>query len=841
MVLQNETIFLLALDAANGGFVLLDEQRRICFWNTWMEKHSDLERQGVLGRSLESVFSTEDLRFLMPAIDGALKHRLSSVLSHSIHGSPLPLFHEIQAQQRTRIEQSTVIRPLQVQDRRYCMLQINDVTLASNREKYLRQQSRELRQLALEHRENEAQIRAIIDHMSDALIVIDANSTILEFNAAAEFVFGYPSDMIRGHAYDILFEKEHTPLVVSLSDGQGPREFTGVNRWGQRFPAEVSLSRIESDQDDRCVMIIRDLTERKRIKDAMHREKEFAQVTLQSITDAVLTTDAEGRLNFLNAAACELLRIKPHDALNRPLLILLNFDKVPTRNEAEKNLKATLLNGHTGELAENAYIQVAAKGLVAVDTRISPLRDRHGHIIGSVTVLQDVSQERLLQAQLTYQATHDEVTGLINRREFQHRLLELLARTRADSTESVLLYLDLDQFKIVNDTCSHAAGDQLLRQLGQLLTMQIRNTDTLARLGGDEFAVLLPGCSQAVGERISNNLLEAVREFRFCWDGRTFAVGVSIGLVTIDAEWNDAQDLLRAADAACYLAKEGGRSRIIVYSREGETVEQHRSTMLWATRIQEALEHDRFTLMCQPIIPTQLEPGQSLSYEILVRMLDETGALVPPMAFIPAAERYNLINAIDRWVVKHLAETAAANYGAFASLNWLAINLSGHSLTQESFLSFVIDRIGACGFPWKKICFEITETAVIANLKVARRFIEELRSRGCRFALDDFGSGLSSYAYLKHLPVDYLKIDGVFVQGILSDPIDAATVRSISGIGKALGLHTIAEFVEDLEALTVLQDFGVDYAQGYGICKPFPLGDLPKFHPRLQLSALPWL
>ena len=390
----------------------------------------------------------------------------------------------------------------------------------------------------------------------------------------------------------------------------------------------------------------------------------------------------------------------------------------------------------------------------------------------------------------------------------------------------MLLFLDLDQFKVVNDTCGHKAGDELLRQLSQILLATVRNTDTLARLGGDEFAILLPGCSQAMGERIARQVLEAVQGFRFSWTDRAFAVGASIGLVCIDSNnCSDSKSLMSAADAACYLAKDGGRNRIVVYDREGETLELQRGERLWAARIQEAIADDRFSLFYQPIMHCQGPQGAQVGCEVLIRWIDDNGEPTLPMAFIPTAERYNLMTPVDSWVVRNVASLAKTHRDRLMTFDWIGVNVSGLSLTNEAFLDFVIEHFEASGLPWNKICFEITETAAVGNLLKARRFIDPLRARGCRFALDDFGSGFSSFPYLKNFPVDFVKIDGMFVKNMTRDIVDAAIVRSICDIAKAMNLKTIGESVENHEWLPIMEEVGLDYGQGYGIARPRPLAD----------------
>ena len=805
------------------GVLVVDGSERVVFFDSWLERRSGLPATSTHGKLLGDVFRGTDLRALRRALAAALERGTSTLLSQPFHRSTLPLFVDPAIDTPVPIEQEIVVKPIACDGASLCLIQITDVSQAVHQDQFLKTQSRAYRQMAEDFQVSAAQARAIIDNIAEALLFLDQNGMIIEINGAAERLFGLPLADLRGRHFLELFASTAggKPLEAIPADN----EVLGLGAGG-RFFAEISLAAVEIDGKARQILTVQDLTERKGIENTIHREKEFAQVTLQSITDAVLTTDAEGRVNFLNLAACSLLEISAEFAIGQPLLQLIDFDKPEANANATKVLRATLIKGKRDHLGNATVLVVPEKGAIAVDAQLTPMRDLDGRIIGTVMVLQDVSQERKLQEQLTHQAIHDELTGLINRREFQRRLEELLTRTAQDSFKSVLLFLDLDQFKVVNDTCGHKAGDELLRQLSQILLATVRNTDTLARLGGDEFAILLPGCSQAMGERIARQVLEAVQGFRFSWTDRAFAVGASIGLVCIDSNnCSDSKSLMSAADAACYLAKDGGRNRIVVYDREGETLELQRGERLWAARIQEAIADDRFSLFYQPIMHCQGPQGAQVGCEVLIRWIDDNGEPTLPMAFIPTAERYNLMTPVDSWVVRNVASLAKTHRDRLMTFDWIGVNVSGLSLTNEAFLDFVIEHFEASGLPWNKICFEITETAAVGNLLKARRFIDPLRARGCRFALDDFGSGFSSFPYLKNFPVDFVKIDGMFVKNMTRDIVDAAIVRSICDIAKAMNLKTIGESVENHEWLPIMEEVGLDYGQGYGIARPRPLAD----------------
>jgi len=433
-------------------------------------------------------------------------------------------------------------------------------------------------------------------------------------------------------------------------------------------------------------------------------------------------------------------------------------------------------------------------------------------------------------ASLQYQARHDDLTGLLNRREFEQRVGDAIRRAENEGSVHAIAYLDLDLFKVINDTCGHAAGDQLLRTIAGLIRQQVRQSDCLARIGGDEFVLLMERCTVEQAQRITTSIRKALEDLSFPWHDKRFRISASIGLVPIVGCGETVSGILSAADAACFMAKEQGRNRVHTSQRTDAELLGRQNEMDWVTRINQALEDDRFELMFQAIEPSIATESAGLHFEFLIRLREMDGRLIGPGAFLPAAERYHVITHIDRWVVNaacHWLQTLGARA---ADVELCAINLSGQSLSNDDFLQFTLRHLRELGTDASRICFEITETTAITNLSEAQRFIAELKSLGCRFALDDFGSGLSSFGYLKALPVDYLKIDGQFVKDIATDPIDRAMVRSMHEIGKLLGKRTIAEFVENDRVRIELAEIGVDYVQGYGIALPKPLTTLFATH-----------
>lgn len=451
-------------------------------------------------------------------------------------------------------------------------------------------------------------------------------------------------------------------------------------------------------------------------------------------------------------------------------------------------------------------------------------KDEFGYLARFINKALETLTQR--QHELSYQANHDMLTGLHNRAEFDRRLHDYLEELRTEKTHATLFYMDLDQFKVINDTCGHVAGDELLRQIAQTLKAELRESDFIARLGGDEFGVLLPGCSQNDSIHLADKLLNAVRRFHFSWEGKIFQIGVSIGVVELDPETQSVNKLLSSADVACYAAKEKGRNQVHYYKPDDQELQRKHGEMLWVSQIRHALKQDSFQLYQQPIVHVTKNDLITPHYEILLRLIDDDGSLVAPITFLGAAELYGLMPEIDNWVLRNTFNWIVANSKHCHPFEQIAINLSGQSISNKDFLYSVIDLITETGVNAEKICFEITETTAIANLERANKFIHVLKGMGCSFALDDFGSGMSSFSYLKNLPVDYLKIDGSYVRDIVHNPIDRAMVTAVNQIGHAMGIETIAEFVEEQTTMGALAAIGVDYAQGYGIAKPKPLDNL---------------
>jgi len=699
-ILDSEFIFQHIFLESESGLIVIDLELCLVNWNPWFTKHSGIDFNDVKTKNLIDIFPVLKKSSVERGIISALKNCMSSVVSHTLNRTPFPL-KKITGQV---LQQQIMIKPISLNNnKRFCLIQIIDVSAGVNREKQLIEQ---------------------------------ANRT-------------------------------------------------------------------------------------KAISEKLAEEKERAQVTLNSIIDAVITTDEQGYILSMNPVAELLIGVTEEDAQQKKVAQIFKLIKEETKEPISCPV-VTCLQSRNTIANEKEHILLGRAGRYSINDSVSPIIDDDGMMLGTVLVFRDVTRARALSAELNWQALHDPLTGLANRRQFELDMNTLLSKAKSDSFQHHLLYLDLDQFKVVNDTCGHDAGDELLQQVTQTLERKLRKSDVLSRLGGDEFGVLLESCDAQNALAVANNLREAVDTFRFGWQTHSFKIGVSIGVAEITGEEAKATEILSAADAACYVAKQSGRNRVCFHETSPSASLTHQQEMKWVSRLQAALDNDCFELFLQRIQSVRCQEIESNHYEVLIRMIGENGDIIPPGAFLPAAERFNLIGSLDTWVVENVfkkLEQLRINKQQPNNLT-LSINLSGTSMSNIDLLNRINELIDISDTPAETFCFEVTETAAIANLKQANEFLSSLRSRGCKIALDDFGSGLSSFAYLKELPIDYLKIDGLFVKDIAIDNIDRAFVESINQIGQVMGLETIAEFVENTDIMKILTDIGVDYAQGYGIHKP---------------------
>ena len=575
-----------------------------------------------------------------------------------------------------------------------------------------------------------------------------------------------------------------------------------------------------------------EITELKQHEEALRKSQsllseqhELLRITLQSIADAVITTNARGQVVWLNPVAERLTGWSTTDAQGRSLSHVFHIVNEGNREPAADPLLARHEKGNVGDPADHRILISRNGEEFGIEDTVSPIRNDRGEVLGFVLVFHDVTEQRRLSGEMSYRATHDALTGLVNRSEFEARLRHLLQKARADQTSHALMYIDLDQFKLVNDSCGHSVGDQMLQQAAKLFGEAIRVRDTLARLGGDEFAIILEHCPIEHAQRVAQQICDSLHQFRFVHDGRNFRMGASIGLVPIESRWASAAAVMQAGDTTCYAAKEAGRNRVHVWVDTDTGIRRRHGEMQWAMRIEHALDENRFVLHAQRI--ERLDDGPSrIRAEVLLRMVGEDSALVLPGAFLPAAERFHLASRIDRWVLQ-----AALNWLKALSdptlIHLLCVNLSGQSIGDRAFHRYATDVLASAGPSiCERVCLEITETAAVMNMADAALFIQHVRALGVHVALDDFGAGASSFGYLKSLTVDYLKIDGQFIRDLLDDALDQAAVRCFVEVARVIGLKTVAEFVDQPRILAKVREMGIDYAQGFLVHRPAPINEL---------------
>ncbi len=547
-------------------------------------------------------------------------------------------------------------------------------------------------------------------------------------------------------------------------------------------------------------------------------------LALQSIAEAIVTTDASGQIEYLNPAAERLIGTTLEAARGKAIGVVVGLVDDADRRALSDPVYQALASGVPVNLSRRALMITRGEGDErAIELSASPMRTAEGEIVGAAVLMHDVTELRGFARQLSYQATHDALTGLVNRREFERRLDEAITTARRGDSTHILCYLDLDNFKLVNDTSGHLAGDSLLRDIARQLREALRDSDTVARLGGDEFGMLLVGCPLEKARQIADDLCRRIAEFRFVWKDRVFQIGASIGIVELARESSSVEDSLAAADSACYMAKRQGTGNVVVYSARDEALARSTGEIQWLQKLQSALKDQRFELYMQTIVPAVVAAtgnGDGPAMELLVRMKDETGREIQPMEFIRAAERYRLMGLIDRWVVQKALDAIVDGTLQLPEGRCVAVNVSGQTLGDMQFLEFVVDCLDRSGVAPAQLCFEMTENAVVANLDHARRFVGVLHGMGCRFALDDFGSGVGSFSNLRSLPMDYLKIDGSFTRNLGRDTVNQAMVTAMIKLARTLNFKVIAEQVEDAAALEMVRLMGVDFVQGFVISRP---------------------
>lgn len=600
-----------------------------------------------------------------------------------------------------------------------------------------------------------------------------------------------------------------------------------VSESGEHFIQRVKPFCTDENKIDGVVVTFINVTRLKQTQESLMKSKERIELLLHSTGEAIYGVDNEGRCIFVNSKCLQLLGFGAEELMGKNVHDLIHHtheDRQP--HKWQDSFVYRCLNSGVGDRGGHEVAWRKDGTWFPTLISVEPILER-GNVTGAMVIFRDITEEKAVSSKLDHLAKHDSLTGLVNRREFEARLARVLNDVKQDSSEHILCYLDLDQFKVINDTCGHLAGDEMLRQITGVLEGQIRKRDTLARLGGDEFGLLMEHCDVNEGIRVANCMRDAVANYRFLWEEKTHTVGVSIGVVALTESVGSATNALKAADVACYAAKEGGRNKIRVYhQQDSDELATQQGEMRWVAQINQALAENRLFLSLQPIMPIDHNSDQNLSYEVLLRMETPDGDMILPDDFLRAAERYNLSTKLDRWVIKKVFSWMTQNESKLERITMIAVNLSGSSLADDEFLKFAVAELLESQVPPKKICFEITETAAITNLASANRFMHAFKQFGCEFALDDFGTGLSSFAYLRTLPVEYLKISGLFVKDIVNNTIDFAMVKSINEIGQVMGKKTIAESVENSATLEKLKTLGVNYAQGYLVGRPAKLEDM---------------
>lgn len=687
----------------------------------------------------------------------------------------------------------------------------------------------------------QARFRDFAELAVDVFWETDAQLQFVYLSDAYEEFTGVPADRILGRSYRNLLDRHSGDAKaierhLAVLEARLPyKDFQ--HSWSHLDGTEhVLLSSGKPIYDTDGIFqgyrgVARDVTASKRgeraLRESEQRFKDFAEIAV----DIFWETDADFRFSYVPDACRQIMGIGPDQMIGWTHQQLLN----EYIDDPDKIVH------HCGQLeAQLAYHDFEYNwkhpdgGVRVLRSSGKPFYDRNNVFQGYRGVARDVTEAHHLTRRITYQATHDALTGLVNRHEFERRLERALASAKARKLTHALSFLDLDQFKIVNDSAGHIAGDALLKRVAALLKTQIRSRDTLARVGGDEFALLIENCTLEKAKAIVDALISTVGEFRFVWEGRTFEVGISIGLVPITPASESVVQLLSLVDVACYTAKDLGRNRVHIYQGADKEARARHTEILRAAELISALDKDRFRLYCQPIVPLDRGSPTPAVFEILLRLLDDQNNIILPASFIPAAERYGLMSSIDRWVIRTVLGRHASDFSHFPDAG-IAINLSGVTLNDEGFSQFVKDQLKESVIEPQRICFEITETTAVRNFDRVTQFISDMKEVGCMFALDDFGSGLSSFAYLKNLAVDYVKIDGSFIQNFVDDPIDHAIAEAINRVGHIKEILTIAECAESSSALEQLREMGVDYAQGYAFDAPRPLGEIQQF------AEAPWM
>ena len=657
----------------------------------------------------------------------------------------------------------------------------------------------------------------------DKILLANEPAAALVGLEPAQLVGREVADLVKP-AYRALFRKN---VAKRLAGENAPRrlEIQLINGNEAGLWVEAQSSTIEFHGQPAILTVARDVSHRKSLEVSLSRSKRQAQYTLESIAEGVITTDNDGRIDYMNLAAESLIGTNRDDAAGHRIGELFTLVDDADRRPLGDPVERCLAMRRRVNMGRRAVMISKDDDIEhSVEISASPIRGPGNSISGTVVVFHDVSEIRGLTQKMSYQATHDPLTGLINRREFERRLDEAMDSVHSEEAAHMLFYMDLDRFKTVNDSCGHLAGDNMLREVAALIKEQVRDSDFVGRLGGDEFGALLIGCPIEKARQIAADICNAIADYRFVWKDKIFNIGISIGLVEITHTSGTIQDVMSAADSACYVAKQEGRGQVHVYSARDEAIARERGDIQWLRQLQAALHEDSFELAVQPILAMSGATDTGPSVEVLIRLPDGRGRTADTAEFLRPAERYQLMPQIDRWVINAALTAIAAGEIKLAGQRSCAINLSGQTLADEAILGFVVDALDRSGVAPSAICFEVTETAILSNVQHAQRFIEVLHGIGCEFSLDDFGSGLGSFSSLKHLPIDYLKIDGTYTRNLQSDEVNQEMVAAMIKLARTMQFRIVAEQVEHQEDFDWLRDNGIDFIQGYFVDAPAMLG-----------------
>ena len=663
-------------------------------------------------------------------------------------------------------------------------------------------------------------------------IVVVHDERILLANESAAALVGLAPEQLVGReaadlvkpAYRALFRKT---MARRMSGDNVPRrlEIQLIDGKEQGLWVEAQSSMIEYRGTPAILTIARDVSYRKSLEVSLSRSRRQAQYTLESISEGVITTDNEGRVDYLNRAAEAMTGASRDDAIGQKIPELFALIDESDRRHLGDPVERCLAMRRRVNMGRRALlVSTSGDHEHSVEITASPIRGPGNAISGTVVVFHDVSEIRGLTRQMSYQATHDPLTGLINRREFERRLQESMDSAHAEETVHMLFYMDLDRFKAVNDSCGHIAGDNLLREIATLIKDQVRDSDFVGRLGGDEFGTLLVGCPIDKARQIAADICNAVGDYRFVWKDKIFNIGISIGLVEVSHSSGTLQDVISAADSACYVAKQRGRGQVHVYSARDEAIARERGDIQWLRQMQAALQEDLFELAVQPIIATAGAAGSGPAVEVFLRLPDEQGRAANTAEFLRPAERYQLMPQIDRWVINATLTAIGSGKIKIPQGRNCMVNISTQTISDEGFLGFVVESLDRSGVAPASICLELNESAITTDLQYVHRFIEVLHGIGCEFALDDFGSGLGAFSSLKRLPVDYLKIDGTYTRDLASDDINQEMVSAMIKLARTMEFRVVAEQVEQQEDFDWLRDVGVDFVQGNFVEPPAMLG-----------------